>query len=379
MPERKPIRPLAAGLEAGYRWTCAAHDATPDDGVSTWYDLLGGWFASYPETTGYIIPTLLSYSKVMSQPEAAARALRMADWEIEVQLPTGAVRSGGMSAKVAPAVFNTGQVLFGWVAAFEATRDVRYWEAARRAAQWLLQVQDDDGAWRKDLSQMTSSAVQTYNIRSAWGLALAGQLFDERTWIHAARRNAEWALAQQRTNGWFDNNAFSSDEAPLLHTIGYAIEGCLGMGALLNCEAYVHAAHVGVEPLVALYERGGVLSGRYGSDWSSAASWRCLTGEAQIALVLLRLAKYQAPHDRFKSVGTRIIEGLARLQDTDTSCPGIHGGLAGSEPVWGGYCSFRYLNWAVKFYMDALLMALHGEDVSGLSNIPTQAQTFLRT
>jgi hypothetical protein len=75
----------------------------------------------------------------------------------------------------------------------------------------------------------------------------------------------------------------------------------------------------------------------------------------------------------------RILEDLATLQDTQTSSVVTHGALAGSEPVWGGYCSFRYLNWAVKFYMDALLLALFGEDVnSGVRVGPEVAQSATR-
>src|SRR3989338_806505 len=95
---RGQIPSLLGRLEAAYRWICSAQDATPDDGVAAWYDLIRGWSASYPETTGYIIPTLLTYASVMAEPGARNRAIRMADWEIDVQLPTGAVRSGTLTA-----------------------------------------------------------------------------------------------------------------------------------------------------------------------------------------------------------------------------------------------------------------------------------------
>lgn len=354
---------LTEGLEAAYRWICEAQDATPDDGVAAWYDLTRGWSPSYPETTGYIIPTLLTYGSVMAEPKAANRAIRMANWEIDVQLPTGAVRSGPLSANVAPAVFNTGQVLFGWVSAYQATKNRQYAEAIQRAARWLIQVQDEDGAWRRDLSLHTSSKVQTYNVRSAWGLALAGTLLNEPTWIKAACRNCDWALKQQRDNGWFAHNEFTDNEMPLLHTIGYTLEGLLGAGTLLNREEYIQAAQLGIQPLVRQYEKLGKLGGRYSPDWRSCVSWRCLTGEAQIALVLQRLAKYQRGNNSTTQVATSILKDLAKIQDTDTSRPEIYGGLAGSHPIWGGYCPFLYINWSVKFYIDALLLALLETDV----------------
>jgi hypothetical protein len=354
---------LRQHLEEAYRWLCTAQDVTPDHGVAGWYCLVRGWSGSYPETTGYIIPTFLTYASVMGQPEARERALRMAEWEVDVQLPSGAVRSGVLGTRVGPAVFNTGQVLFGWIAAYQATRDERYAAAAQRAAEWLCHNQDADGAWRRDLSLFTRASVQTYNVRAAWGLALAGKFLHEPRWVVAARRNCDWVLRQQQPNGWFRHNGFAADEAPLLHTIGYALEGLLGAGTLLGNERYVRAARAGVGPLVDIYRGSGALPGRLAANWRSPVSWRCLTGEAQIALVLGRLAQNDGADGAFATTAQAMLEGLGRVQDTDSPYPQTRGGLAGSEPLWGGYSRFAYVNWAAKFYVDALLLCLTGRDV----------------
>src|SRR5437667_9915936 len=49
--------------EATIRWICRAHDQCGGKGVSAGFSLLHGWFPPYPETTGYIIPTLFDYAK----------------------------------------------------------------------------------------------------------------------------------------------------------------------------------------------------------------------------------------------------------------------------------------------------------------------------
>jgi hypothetical protein len=356
------LRPLTQHLKASYRWICKAQDATPDGGVSGCYNLLYGWAGSYPETTGYIIPTFLHYSDAIGDPDARARAIRMANWEIEVQLPTGAVRSGMLGTKVGPAVFNTGQVLFGWISAIAATNDPNFTNAATKAARWLISVQDTDGAWRKYLSMLSTSSVQTYNVRAAWGLAIAGVELDEKDWKSAALRNCEWALSQQTPNGWFARNAFSDQEQPLLHTIGYVLEGLLGVGELLGCERYIHATRSGIAPLVELFQRTGTLRGRYDPQWTPAASWRCLTGEAQIAIVLQRLTRITGER-AYSEMAQRLIDGLASTQDMNERYPESFGGIAGSQPLWGGYAPFNYLNWAAKFFMDALLLNLFVVDV----------------
>ena len=113
-PEHEPH--LVAAIE----WLVQAHDATPDGGISrgfslAWHPYFGGrgWQPSYPETTGYIIPTLYAAARRLGRPDLAARARRAAHWEIEIQLRTGAVRGGVVGEPESPAVFNTGQVLLG--------------------------------------------------------------------------------------------------------------------------------------------------------------------------------------------------------------------------------------------------------------------------
>ena len=353
---------LAQHLDAAYRWLCEAQDATPDGGVSGCYNLIRGWAGSYAETTGYIIPTFLHYGAVKNLLEPRVRAIRMADWECQVQLSTGAVRGGMLGTKCGPAVFNTGQVLFGWLAAYQAVSDPRYATAAAKACRWLVSVQDPDGAWRKHLSMLTTSSVQTYNVRAAWGLAMAGVELNEPAWKDAALRNCDWALSQQRQSGWFDRNAFADGETPLLHTIGYVVEGLAGVGELLGIERYIRATTSCVDPLVELYRTRGKLLGRYDENWRATVSWRCLTGEAQIALVLLRLGRITG-EKIYSEVAQSLLQGLAQLQDMCERHSESYGAIAGSEPLWGGYGPFNYLNWAAKFFMDALLLDVLNVDV----------------
>src|SRR5947208_12912285 len=104
-------------LQATMGWLCRAQDRGGGGGVSAGYSLLRGWLPPYPETTGYIIPTFFDYAHRTANAEFYARAVRMADWELQVQLPSGAIQAGfyrGNGSKRPPAVFNTGQVVLGW-------------------------------------------------------------------------------------------------------------------------------------------------------------------------------------------------------------------------------------------------------------------------
>jgi hypothetical protein len=353
---------LSEHLEATYRWLCQAQDAGPDDGVCGIFDLRWGtWSESYPETTGYIIPTLLALGDARADDEARWRALRMADWSCEQQMDDGAVLSGLIGMRRGPAVFNTGQVVFGWLSAFRHSAEERYALAARRACEWLLANQSPDGAWRANLSVMTTAPAFAYNVRCAWALVYAGQVLEEPRFAAAAQRAADWTLQQQNDVGWFAQNAFATGEVPLLHTIAYAIEGLLGMHAFTRAPRYLRATRLAVDEVVRCH-RAGLLAGRLDEHWRPTVSWRCPTGEAQIAVVLLHLAR-ELPDSGYREVARRLIDDVSATQSSLTggvlrragSGPSV-GGVPGSFPLWGAYVRFGLANWAAKFFLDALML-----------------------
>lgn len=356
-------RPLARHLEATYQWICTAHDHSGDDGVAAYYDLLNGWSSSYPETTGYIIPTLLACAEALRAPEAEQRALRMAAWETSIQLPSGAVRGGLMSHPVAPAVFNTGQVMLGWNKVYQKTGAACYAEALERSAAWLMSIQDADGAWRKELSPITQGEAHAYNVRVAWALAQAGVLLKRPQWLDAARRNGQWTVQQQNAAGWFDSNAMDrSTTPPLLHTIAYAIEGLLELGLLLAEERFVGAARRATDGVLQTMAATQRLHGRYGPHWEPCVAWRCLTGDAQLAGILLRLTRDAGGPRSFRDTAEKIIAELCGMQCMNPRQPFGYGAVGGSYPIWGGYLKYSYPNWAAKFHLDALLLLLHDLD-----------------
>ena len=52
-------------IEEGIAWLGRAQDnsISNDGGVARHFSLINGWSSSYPETTGYIVPTMLAYAK----------------------------------------------------------------------------------------------------------------------------------------------------------------------------------------------------------------------------------------------------------------------------------------------------------------------------
>ena len=227
-------RPRAIGSRARRTQHPAAvsHEVTAWCGIHTFR--VRGWEPDYPETTGYIIPTLYMIADHLNRPDFAERAERAARWESEVQLSNGGVRAGVMGQPPLTSVFNTGQVIFGWLAAFDRTGEQRFMDSAMRAGEFLAERIDDDGIWRRDASHLAHQGATLYNTRTAWALAEAGKRFGVRAFVDAARLALLAAVQRQHADGWIPDCCMLDPERPLLHALAYAIRGSLEGGWLLG-------------------------------------------------------------------------------------------------------------------------------------------------
>lgn len=342
-------------LQSAAEWLLRAQAVGPDKGVSRMYSLVNGWGPSYPETTGYIIPTLIKYGKKVKDPRFLRHALEMADWEIEIQLDCGGVMAGTIDADpVVPTIFNTGQNLFGWMAAYRETDDKRYLKSAIKAASWMADTQDANGCWTKFHSPFANYQMNTYNVRSVWGICEVYEETQNSKLYDAIMNNVHWALSQQIGNGWFKNNCLAKKKQPLTHTIGYTVEGLLEIGLALEEPSYITAAQKTAEALIKVQLSDGSLPGRLDDNWQPAVNWVCLTGLAQIAICWWLLYN-QTGKPYFKDAAIKANNYLKSRQDTKNINPGIRGGIKGSFPANGPYGKYEYLNWATKFFMDSLM------------------------
>lgn len=361
-------QPHAVHLAAAIDWLCRAQDVRdghPDaGGVSAGWSFEDGWLPSYPETTGYIIETMLAAAQVLQRPELVARAQRMIDWELAIQLPDGAFPGHFGEPGSRPVIFNTGQIMHGLIAGWTQLQRAECLEAAVRAGHWLADQQDDDGCFRRFEHHDTP---HVYNTRATWPLLAAGLLAGESRLVRAARKHLDWALTQQTASGWFATNAFVPWKSPFTHTIAYAIRGLLESGVLLDEARWLDAALHAGRGIAAVQRADGWLAGTYQDGWVADAGYSCLTGVAQMSLNWTRLAQATGAQE----LRTHARSALAYLKTTqrlDHADPAVCGGIAGSSPIWGDYSRFEYPNWAAKFFADALMM-----DMADISVPPVPA------
>ena len=82
-------------------WLCRAQDVGTDRGISWGISFNrhslpsnGCFLLSYPETTGYIIPTFIRLSHYFKDESYMKRAVMMGDWLLGIQMGNGAIRGG---------------------------------------------------------------------------------------------------------------------------------------------------------------------------------------------------------------------------------------------------------------------------------------------
>lgn len=336
-------------LRSAVDWLKRAAEASPDDGVSYGYSVRGGWRPSYRETSGYIAVTFYDLER-LGDPESGRLARRVSGWLCDVQEADGSIANPHYQAGHG-IVFDTGQVLLGYVRAYRETGDERFRDAAARAAQWLANRLDEDGAWRKNTHL---DNPHTYNTRVAWAMLELNDAAPDPAIEAAARRNLDWALTQER-NGYFETCAFEPNVAPFTHTIAYAIRGFQEAGRLLDDATYQEAAVRTANAVLGHVRDDGWIPGQIDENGKASAKYCCLTGNCQLAIIWLKLYATSG-EKRYLDAAERSLGYVMQHQDLVTSNLALRGAIKGSQPIWGRYAPLSYPNWATKFFIDAMLL-----------------------
>jgi hypothetical protein len=345
--------PAAAALDAAIGWLCRTHDVTGRAGSSKGFSLVRGWLPAYPETTGYVIGTLLAYARRCGdRADLVERAQELGDWERALQQPDGGVFEGTVDAAARRSiVFNTGMVLHGWLDLREARGD-GYEEPAARAVAFLSERLRADGTW--DPGVEYAGLPHTYNARVAWAMLRWALRMGDGEVEDAARRHLSWVVSRQRPNGWFEDCVFKAGMKPSTHGLAYTLRGLLESHALAGDERWLVAVERASEALMRKLEVQTRLAAAYDADWQPASRHACLTGIAQLGGVWLRLYRL-AGDPRWLNAGLKAVEQAAAHQER-AHWPDVDGALAGSFPIWGRYAPLQYPNWATKFLADSLML-----------------------
>jgi hypothetical protein len=351
--------PTSDALQSVIAWILAAQRC--DGGIAAYYSLLTGYSESYPEVTGYIIPTLYDFARLLHGSYLLHAAERATQWLLALQMPSGAFFAGlhrsesEPGAIAQPSVFNTGQILQGLVRTHAETGNAEILCHAIAAGDWLATIQQSDGSWSG--SAAYQGVAHTYYSMVAWSLAQLAAVSNSSRHAVAADKNIDWVIAHIKPNGWIDGINLREHPA-YLHFIAYVIQGALECGIARRRDDAIEAAAKPAWVLLQKFEIHKRLLGSYEADFKGGRRFTCLTGNAQMSCVWLRL--FEVTRDlRYLNAALKMNEMLKHsiaLKARRGRGRGIAGGVAGSCPIWGPYQPMRFISWGCKFLADALML-----------------------
>lgn len=313
-----------------------------------WRHWKTGWAPAYPETTGYLIPTLLHYQTILPALEPAACARQCYDW-----LLTLADEAGGYSSLYAhsrtPSLFNSAQILLGLLAYQKEYPSELGQHQVLKTTDWCLRAVAQ--AQEPIMGLYHPGYLAAYYIRAIWPIALA---------LQSLGRSTEWSaldpilaiLAKKiQPDGQIMDAGFAPGASAYLHTIAYTIRGWWELGDCQNDAQKKDRARSILAYYWAIRQRGGRWPGaihpQKGADWS----FLCLPGLAQMAIILHKIGT-QDHQPAYVEEARQLVRLLGQYQKKGGN-PNTHGAIAGSRPFWGPYMRGRYPNWGPKFFLDA--------------------------
>ena len=265
---------------------------------------------SYPEVTGYLIPTLLSY-------EELGLAARLTRWLIHIQRRDGSFTSAdGVSH-----IFDTGQVLRGILGSSGLVPEA--FESGSRSAKYIY-------------SRTIAGGARGFEVDPIWirryskSIPMSSHLYVLPPFLQAAEmfQSPEYRSAVNNSLEYYVNSAGSLQLSTLTHFLAYELEALIDLG---------HS-----QTAISILDR---LRKEQADDGSVRAmqgvSWVCTPGLAQLAVCWYKIGQRE-PADK----------ALNWLEANQTRS----GGFRGSYGENATYFPDVEIPWAVKFYLDAALL-----------------------
>lgn len=337
------------------KWLIKSFEVTNFEGsahnYSHWLNGGDGWVEAYPETTGYIIETLLDYDLVFPEYKLKALARKQCYWLLSQQFSSGAFPSGKIGGST-PSIFNSGQILFGLMDGWKLTQKEEFHEAIISCVEWLIAQLDNDNKWSN--YNWVEGHNPAYLTRVIWPILQAAELLGQDQWTQWIYPCFEYYRRQRNENYSYKNWGFYPKQASYTHTIAYTLRGLLESALLLGSNETVLDLEGTASKIVEIYRTRGFLAGSYTEDWQGDYSFICVTGHAQLSLFFSRF--FELTHKvEYQEMASSLFRDIEEIPSKNNIVHSLRGAVPGSVPIHSQYNRLRYPNWAAKFYLDASL------------------------
>jgi hypothetical protein len=246
-------------------------------GVYAGYDTRARrWNYIYPEITGYAVSIFTMLHRETGDGRYRTAAVDAADFLLRIQGSRGTAAGGAFpaaasasDASVTPEYysFDTAMCIQGLVSLHELTAVDAYLDAARRAGDWMLGMQREDGSFDSRLDARTGSRANPgpyfhqdagcLHGKHAVGLLQLARATGDARYESSARRVCDWVIGLQDVDGAFWVNRTRSHVYTHAHC--YATEGLLAAYDWLGVAAYGTAVERACAWLRSVTTRHGIL------------------------------------------------------------------------------------------------------------------------
>ena len=339
---------LELAIQNNLKWLNKSFSHNKDFGSSAYCNVLGMWSGPYPETTGYLLPTLVKARKILNDTYWIDLAGKQLLYFERIQNNDGSFkRENGKKALV----FDTSQILLGLCVLSKENIFVTEKPSIEKAYLWILSRINDEGEFTDN--NFVKDYNPSYYSRIIWALLEAEKIIGIKTDLKTIKLYDN-IKSLQNPNGTFDKFAFSPDEPGYTHTLIYTIRGLWESAKLLQDSQGITKMESTVNVLDDLINRKGKLAGSYNDNWNGDYSFVCSVGNCQLALLKVLMKKRDGSADALKNIDL-LLKPVLKSQ----RMAGLNkGAIPSSIPIYGKYQRFKYTNWTQKFFLDSILELL---------------------
>jgi len=289
-----------------------------------------------------MIETLLKFDHLFPELHLKKYTENSAEWLLTQQLPSGSFPAL-LAGNQTPSFFNSGMIVFGLLEIDNVTPQAAIKDSMGKLATWLHSLN-----WEETIQK-----APAYFTRALWAYQLLACYLEDEYLKAQVKTSMETICERITEEHTLKSWGFDGKDRAFTHTIAYTWRGIFEYGRLTKQPEYIAHSTKFLTKLTSVYNRKHRLAGSYDQEWKGDYSYICTTGNAQLSYLAQEVGLY-LQHKGFINLGKLLFEDIADLQHCGRIDPELKGAIAGSYPIWGAYMRFKYPNWAVKFYLDAL-------------------------
>ena len=339
-------------------WLITCQKTSQDRRICTGFDLINNKITnSFPETTGYIIPTFIEFSKLEKNDNIYKISVEMGDWILDLIRNDGGLGEPYGFFKPYPRIFTTAQAILGLLSLYDVSKQEKYITAATKLGKFLINNLNNDGSWNNDYTFLKKTT--TYKTRVSWIMMLLYQYTKNHDFKISSINNLKFILLNETRSFWPLSCTFEKNNNALTHLLGYHLVALINFvnsnivnDKILENELINHVDYF-YKKLNILLDKEQTLSAVINSEFKNIENYTCLTGNAQIMFFALL---YEKNNELKNNLLSSKIYNIIFNKQIKSKNKDINGAIAGSFPINGNYAPYMLPSWASKFFIDSLLL-----------------------